>query len=349
MKRTVDDIATVLIGAASLKSVEIRKIEPLSQTRIVLGVCIGPAEVCMILTAGLIYAAIYVASYGYESTHACKVSRIVLRQLYKAIGVSGNVRFDGKFLGIWEAILSDLNSQEAMRRIGYAIQGDPSSLVITVVESCVNWALRRIGGTGYMPEFVQDCSGMYEEVVEVFNAFAIEASADINFDDCTIEGSFKSIDLNRLPTCNDKYDVFISYRRSDGDVYSRLLNQELSYRGFRCFLDVASVTNGEYSLQILSALRDASHFLFLKSGESLKGLDDPDDHVRIELEAARYFRKNVIIIVPTGISRDMSRISLPSELEYLRNLRAYRLDVGETYGFCIDQILRCGIRSERCA
>lgn len=343
----INDTAAMLISKASLKSVEIAKLEPFLHTRIVMGACIGPAEVRMILTAGLAYAAVYVASYQYESSRASKVNRVVLRQLNKTIGVLGDARFDGKFVGIWNSLLRDLTGQEAARRIGYALCGDSSQLVSTVVKMSAEWALRTIGGTGYLPEYVRVDSKVYNIVLGEFQRFAIEASVEIEFDSFALEGGFKSIDLKRLPPCDDSYDIFISYRKSDGDVYARLLNQELNHQGLRCFFDVVSVSNGEYSLQILSALRKASHFLFLKSVESLNGLDDPDDHVRIELEAARFFQKNVIIVAPAGISRDMSQINLPSELEYLRNLRAYKLDVGETYEFCVDKILRCGIRHDQ--
>lgn len=345
----INDTAAKLICNASLKSVEIAKLEAFSHTRIVMGTCIGPGEVCMILTAGLAYAAVYVASCQYESSRASKVNRVVLRQFNKAIGVLGNARFDGKFVGIWGSLLRDLTGQEAARRVGYAIGGDLSQLVSTVVKTSAEWAMRTIGGTGYMPEYVRDDSMEYNTVVKEFQRFAKEASGEIDFDSCTVEGGFKSIDLKGLPPCNDSYDIFISYRKSDGDVYARLLNQELQHQGMRCFFDVVSVSSGEYSLRILSALRKASHFLFLKSVESLNGLDDPEDHVRIELEAARFFQKNVIIVAPMGVTRDMSQINLPSELEYLRNLRAYKLDVGETYEFCVDKILRCGIRHDQLA
>lgn len=343
----INDTAAMLISKASLKSVEIAKIEPFSHTRIVMGACIGPAEVRMILTAGLAYAAVYVASYQYESSRAFKVNRVVLRQFNKTIGALGDARFDGRFVGIWNSLLRDLTDQDATRRIGYALCGDSSQLVSTVVKASAEWALRTIDGTGYMPEYVRDDSRVYNIVIGEFRRFAEVASGDIDFDGCAVEGGFKSIDLKRLPPCNESYDVFISYRKSDGDVYARLMNQELKYQGMRCFFDVVSVSSGEYNLQILSALRKASHFLFLKSAGSLNGLDDPDDHVRIELEAARFFQKNVIIVAPAGITRDMSQINLPSELEYLRNLRAYKLDVGETYEFCIYKILRCGIRHDQ--
>jgi len=343
----INDMAAMLIGKASLKSVEIATLEPFSHTRIVMGACIGPAEVRMILTAGLVYTAMYVASYQYESCRALRVSRVVLRQFHRTIGVLGDTRFDGKFGGIWNSLLRDLTGQEAARRVGYALGGDSSQLVPTVVKTTAEWAMRTIGGTGYMPEYIRDDSRVYNMVVGEFQRFAEVASGDIDFDSCAVEGGFKSIDLKRLPPCNDSYDVFISYRKSDGDVYARLMNQELKYQGMRCFFDVVSVSSGEYNLQILSALRKASHFLFFKSVESLNGLDDPDDHVRIELEAARVFQKNVIIVAPAGVTRDMSQINLPSELEYLRNLRAYKLDVGETYEFCVDKILRCGIRHEQ--
>jgi hypothetical protein len=345
----IKDTATMLISKASLQSVEIAKLEPFSHTRIVMGACIGPAEVRMILTAGLAYAAVYVASYQYESNRASKVNRVVLRQLNKTIGVLGDARFDGRFVGIWNSLLRDLTGQDAARRIGYALCGDSSQLVPTVVKTSAEWALRTIDGTGYMPGYVRDDSKVYNIVLEEYQRFAKEASGEIDFNSFAAEGGFKSIDLEKLPPCNDSYDIFISYRKSDGDVYARLLNQELNHQGMRCFFDVESVSNGEYSLQILSALRNASHFLFLKSVESLNGLDDPDDHVRIELEAARFFKKNVIIVAPMGVTRDMSRINLPAELEYLRDLRAYKLDVGETYEFCIDKILQCGVRHEQLA
>ena len=76
MKRNVNDVANVLISAAIIKSIEIRKLDPISVKRIVMGVCIGPAEVSMILTAGLVYATTYVASYEYESTSASKIKKL---------------------------------------------------------------------------------------------------------------------------------------------------------------------------------------------------------------------------------------------------------------------------------
>ena len=36
---------------------------------------------------------------------------------------------------------------------------------------------------------------------------------------------------------NEKYDVFISYRRVGGKDYARTLKPELEKRGFRVFLD----------------------------------------------------------------------------------------------------------------
>ena len=33
------------------------------------------------------------------------------------------------------------------------------------------------------------------------------------------------------------FDIFISYRRSDGDAIARILNAEFALRNFRCFLD----------------------------------------------------------------------------------------------------------------
>ena len=37
---------------------------------------------------------------------------------------------------------------------------------------------------------------------------------------------------------NKSYDIFISYRRSDGKLLARLLKESLEKRGYRVFLDM---------------------------------------------------------------------------------------------------------------
>ena len=43
-----------------------------------------------------------------------------------------------------------------------------------------------------------------------------------------------------------KYDIFISYRRTDGAQYARILQLMLAQRGYKVFIDYDELTDGKF-------------------------------------------------------------------------------------------------------
>lgn len=96
----------------------------------------------------------------------------------------------------------------------------------------------------------------------------------------------------------NKYDIFISYRRDNGEDKARILNQFLSTVGYRVFFDHESGMTGEFETEILAAVEIAPVFLMLLTPNCLNRCKDEGDWVRRELERATVFGKEIIPIRP---------------------------------------------------
>lgn len=96
----------------------------------------------------------------------------------------------------------------------------------------------------------------------------------------------------------NNYDIFISYRRDNGEDKARILNQFLSTIGYRVFFDHESGLTGEFETEILAAVEIAPVFLMLLTPHCLDRCKDEGDWVRRELERATKFGKDIIPIRP---------------------------------------------------
>ena len=96
----------------------------------------------------------------------------------------------------------------------------------------------------------------------------------------------------------NNYDIFISYRRDNGEDKARILNQFLSTIGYRVFFDHESGMTGEFETEILAAVEIAPVFLMLLTPHCLDRCKDERDWVRRELERATKFGKDIIPIRP---------------------------------------------------
>lgn len=95
-----------------------------------------------------------------------------------------------------------------------------------------------------------------------------------------------------------EYDIFISYRRSNGEDKARILNQFLSAIGYRVFFDHESGMTGEFETEILAAVEIAPVFLMLLTPNCLDRCVEEGDWVRREIERATKFNKTIIPIRP---------------------------------------------------
>ena len=132
-----------------------------------------------------------------------------------------------------------------------------------------------------------------------------------------------------------EYDIFISYRRDNGEDKARILNQFLSTVGYRVFFDHESGMTGEFETEILAAVEIAPVFLMVLTPHCFDRCVEEGDWVRREIERATKFGKDIIPIrpnydesifknLPEGIPYDVMRLKDLefAEIDYHKNFRA---------------------------
>jgi tetratricopeptide (TPR) repeat protein len=129
--------------------------------------------------------------------------------------------------------------------------------------------------------------------------------------------------------------VFISYRRQETGPYARLLRQELSrlLGAEQVFMDVDSIAVGVDFAEAIQRAVDACEVLLALVGpqwltitdaEGQRRLDDPDDTVRLEIEAA--LARNILVIPVLVDNTPMPRRQqLPDSLVPLARRNALEL------------------------
>ena len=127
------------------------------------------------------------------------------------------------------------------------------------------------------------------------------------------------------------FDVFISYRRSDGDAIARILNAEFALRDFRCFLDFDSLGGGKFDEKIEAAILDAPVFVMVLTPDYFSRCNDKGDWVRREIELALANNK---IIIPINVDGALNNIPDYSDEEFRYRIGAYNwaiLDTGRYF------------------
>lgn len=331
------ELVTRLVQAANNCSSNICRIDSVAHHERIVGVMVCADQDRLIVSAALIIAVINFAEWNHKNSSIVDVSAICSR-LIAACGQVGDESAGGRFSRVLQVANENLRGGEVARRLGGDIMITQEQPQQAMIRMCVEWAARTMGGTGYLPRYAREQYSDFLLMLSMFSSFVDEWKLRVDFDQLMVNMGFKAIDISHLPPCPETYDAFVSYRRLDGDICARLVYQELVHREVKCFIDVESVMHGAYDLQILAALRAAKSVVFIKTENSLKGLDDPNDHVRIELDAAVAFRKDIVIVVPPRVSRTISPNTLPQTLQGLCNVRSYKLDVGENFDFSVSKI-----------
>lgn len=107
-----------------------------------------------------------------------------------------------------------------------------------------------------------------------------------------------------------QYDVFISYRRSDGKHIARILTDNFEKRGYRPFLDFEELTDGRFDKRIENAILDAPVFVMVLTNDYFSRCNDENDWVRREIDCAIANEK---VIIP--INYDGNLNGIPDYLE----------------------------------
>jgi hypothetical protein len=106
------------------------------------------------------------------------------------------------------------------------------------------------------------------------------------------------------------FDIFISYRRSDGKEIAWIFYENFMKRGYRTFLDFEELTDGKFDKRIENAILDAPIFVMILTNDYFARCNDKNDWVRREIDCAL---KNEKVIVP--INYDGNLNGIPDYLE----------------------------------
>ena len=122
------------------------------------------------------------------------------------------------------------------------------------------------------------------------------------------------------------YDVFISYRRDGGYETARLLYEHLKIEGLNPFFDLEELKSGLFNTKIYTEIENSSNFLLILPPSSLDRCNNEDDWLRLEIEHALKFNKNIIPVM-------MKNFTWPDNMpESIKNIANYNgLEMSREY------------------
>ena len=93
----------------------------------------------------------------------------------------------------------------------------------------------------------------------------------------------------------DRYDIFISYRRSDGFATARLIYDRLYQQGYRVSFDMETLRSGDFNTQLYERIENCRDVVVIVSKEALQFREKREqDWMRLEVAHAIKHKKNII-------------------------------------------------------
>jgi len=136
-----------------------------------------------------------------------------------------------------------------------------------------------------------------------------------------------------------RYDIFLSYRRSEGKDTARAIKETLERRGYRVFLDMDELQDGVFDKRILDAIHSAPIYLILLTEHCLDRCYKEDDWVRMEIDYALSHHKQIIPLNPDKQFKDIPS-TIPSYIRDGLSQHQYSaIDTGQLYQVSMDQLI----------
>lgn len=111
----------------------------------------------------------------------------------------------------------------------------------------------------------------------------------------------------------EKYNIFISYRRKGGDVMAKYLHLLLTEAGYTVFYDYEALHSGQFEERILNNIEKCDDFLVILSKNMFDEYQENDDWVQKEVKHAIKNNKNIVPIQMKGFEfprgRDLEQCS----------------------------------------
>ncbi len=128
---------------------------------------------------------------------------------------------------------------------------------------------------------------------------------------------------------SNSYEVFISYRRSGGDLLAKLLYETLRYKKYSVFFDHESLSSGVFGEKILDTVRNAKDVIVILSRDCLERCKSKDDWMYIEIREAIENHKNITLVFSEDFVKPSSSelAEYPEEIQKLLTYQGYLINV----------------------
>lgn len=124
-----------------------------------------------------------------------------------------------------------------------------------------------------------------------------------------------------------KKDIFISYRRNDGDVPAYLIFRDLSNDGYTVFYDHKTLGSGNFRENIVRNIANCNDVIFILSPSSFsEKIEDDNDVYRLEMETALTLKKHIVGIMLEEFPGFPDK--LPVSIETIRYMNCLKLYMG---------------------
>ena len=143
---------------------------------------------------------------------------------------------------------------------------------------------------------------------------------------------------------NEKYDIFISYRRFDeqgnisGRDQARLIAKQLELEGFHPFFDYSEIKDNEFDKVIIPAVENCKVFILVLTKDSLNRCKNEDDWVRREIETAIKFGCKIINVSPDNTFSEWPN-TLPNTLHGIKNIQISDIHFGSLFELSMKKLI----------
>lgn len=131
-----------------------------------------------------------------------------------------------------------------------------------------------------------------------------------------------------------RYDIFISYRRSASE-FAQLVASHLKSAGYRVFIDVESLRSGKFNTQLFEVIDSCKDFVIVLPEGGLDRCSSNDDWVRMEYERAEKSGKNIVPVLLSGFSWPSP---MPEGMEELKDYQGLSATSAEYYDLSIKRL-----------
>ncbi|CEF63838.1 Ectoderm-expressed 4 [Strongyloides ratti] len=152
----------------------------------------------------------------------------------------------------------------------------------------------------------------------------------------------KHIDDIEVAQLSKQYDIFISYRRSNGNQLASLIKVMLTIQGYKVFIDVDRLHAGKFDSSLLKNIQAAKHFILVLTEHSLDRLINDhtcDDWIHKELKCAFEHNKNIVPVIADGFKWPSDPSDIPADIRQITTFNGVNW-VHEYQDACITKIKR---------